>query len=195
MNLQPQLLRHLTISHAVPACALLKNFFLLLKNFWIQVYFCCTAATGGKCENKKKEIVMWNRLNSKVAVTNSQTERKRLCDGFCCVAAWALSHQQQELRQFSLWPRVPPSPQRRQNSEWGEGRRRLYGAPLKIVLPIPPPKTLCRCVLMLSVWVKQGTLCHFQLFVLSLFVVFWSEHKKLATSNTGTDGNYKFVAS
>lgn len=53
-----------------------QNFFFLLKNFWIQLDAHCTAVIRGRCENKKSET--WNCPSSKVAVTNSQTEVKRL---------------------------------------------------------------------------------------------------------------------
>lgn len=52
------------------------TFSSFLKNFWIQLDTHCTAVIRGRCENKKIET--WNCPSSKVAVTNSQTEVKRL---------------------------------------------------------------------------------------------------------------------
>lgn len=59
LNPQPQLSRHLTISHAVPVCASsLKNFFLLFfKLLNATPWPLYGSHRGGKCENKKKRKV------------------------------------------------------------------------------------------------------------------------------------------
>lgn len=138
---------------------------------------------GGKCENKKKKkSEKWNRLSSKVAVTNSQMEGKRFCDGFQCVAAWALSHQQQELRQLSLWPSVSHSPQHRQRTWWRwkglaqreEGEDSLLGT----------PKTLCTDDNRVSQTKAQVRPFASSFFYLSIVVFFGSQLKQLTTSNS-----------
>lgn len=186
LNPQPQLSRHLTISHAVPVCASsLKNFFLLFfKLLNATPWPLYDSHRGESVRIKKKKSEKWNRLSSKVAVTNSQMEGKSFCDGFQCVAAWALSRQQQELRQLSLWPSVSHSPQHRQRTRWRwkglaqreEGEDSLLGT----------PKTLCTDDNRVSQTKAQVRPFASSFFYLSIVVFFWvtaqtADYKQFST--------------